>query len=138
MIKRPKHLLTIVVLAALLAGCPTESFEGEFAPSCIALAGDTIVLNNGFFVWDKYTDAIQVDPEGNIVNPFPGFPINGTYTATDDQIVFSAESGQAPEQRFWIREGSTVYLLTRGQVGEWRSTGVLPACPLILKNESAN
>ena len=122
--------LAIVVLACLLAAC--NSHEGFYSPACIAYAGDKIELSNGQFVWDKFTDALIVDEDGNLVDQFPGYPMRGTYQIDGETVTFALTSGEAPENMYLRQDGDRHYLLTTAQFEEWQSTGKYADCALIL------
>ena len=119
----------ITLLALLLAAC--NSHEGLYSPDCIAFAGDKIELSNGQFVWDKFTDALIVDEDGNLVDQFPGYPMHGTYQIDGETVTFALASGEAPENMYLRQDGDRHYLLTTAQFEEWQSTGKYVECALI-------
>ena len=57
-----------IVITIILSGCPASSMEGQFLPACPAYAGDSISLSNGRYEWDKFTDMVNVDADGSIVD----------------------------------------------------------------------
>ena len=72
--------LLLASLALIMSGCMT--YEGRYAPSCLAYAGSEIQLNDGRYVWSRFTDQVVIDEDGNAVDPFPGFPREGASTST--------------------------------------------------------
>mgnify|MGYP000225825241 CR=1 FL=1 len=89
-----KVLLFVPFLAAC-AGCATDAdVAGMYVPSCVAFEGSTIELTDRRFTWDKFTDEVTVDAEGNKLDPFPGFPVRGTYTIEDDELRLTTDVGE--------------------------------------------
>lgn len=122
--------IAITLLALLLAAC--NSHEGLYSPDCIAFAGDKIELSNGQFVWEKFTDALIVDEDGNLVDQFPGYPMRGTYQIDGNTVTFALASGEAPENMHLRVDDDRHYLLTAGQFETWKSGGKLGDCVLVL------
>ena len=101
----------LVITIACVAGCATDAdVAGTYQPSCVAFEGSTIELADNRFTWDKFTDEVEVDDEGNAIDPFPGFPVRGCYTVDQD----------------------VVYLLTDAEFDAWRQKGTVPDCALLL------
>jgi hypothetical protein len=63
------------LVATLLSAC--VSHEGTYSPGCIAYVGSNITLSDGQFVWEKFTDEVVVNDDGEIVDQFPGYPLRG-------------------------------------------------------------
>lgn len=124
----------ILGLAVLLAGC--MSYEGLYAPSCIAYAGSEIRLADGRYTWSKFTDQVVIDEEGNEVDPFPGFPREGAYSRQGNRITFEAGPDFAPETLYLLEENGEVYLYTAAEWTALEASGERPACPL--KRQPAN
>ena len=102
------------------------------SPSCIAYAGDTIELSSGQFTWDKFTDALVVDADGNLVDQFPGYPMHGTYRIDGDTLSMESASGEALQSMHLHRNDGRYYLLTGEQFEIWESTGRHAQCALML------
>ena len=115
---------------ALLAAC--SSFEGTYSPDCIAYEGDRIVLEDGAFTWDRFTDSIPVDDAGNPVDPTPGYPLQGSYTEQGGTLSLQTDGGQSLDSLYVRRQNGKYYLLTREQVGRLESAGNVPECALVL------
>ena len=60
----------VFVIAGFLAAC--VSHEGVYAPACSAFAGDRIKLHQGQFSWEKFTDSVVVDGDGEDIR----FPVS--------------------------------------------------------------
>lgn len=114
----------------LLQGC--GSFEGHYAPSCIAYSGSEIRLDAGRYVWTKFTDQVVVDASGNKVDPFPGFPQEGTYSKQGDTIVLAPDQGVPGVTLKLVRADGAHYLYTADEAATFEATGERPACPLKL------
>ncbi len=123
-----------VVIAAfatlMLAGCAPH--EGRYAPDCVAFAGSIVTLEGGGFVWEKFTDEVRVDEQGNTIDPFPGYPLRGTYTLDDTAVLFESASGEQIDRLHLHRRGADHLLLTAAQQQAFERSGSLPDCPLRL------
>jgi hypothetical protein len=120
----------ITLIACLLAGC--VSHEGTYSPACIAYAGSKINLNDGQFVWEKFTDSVLVDDDGNIVNQFPGYPMRGAYRIDEQMVYMDSASGEPMENMVLHRHDDRYYLLTAEQFEAWEKTGEYAECALML------
>ena len=129
---KTKALLYIPILAAC-AGCATDAdVAGMYAPSCVAFEGSTIELSGDRFTWDKFTDEVTVDEAGNKVDPFPGFPVRGTYAVDDDVLRLTTDVGELAAELHLVRRPGQVYLLTAGEFEAWQQDGAVPKCALLL------
>lgn len=122
------RLLAMLLIVSSLAGC--RAIEGDFAPGCMAYAGDRISLHDGRFSWDRFTDARRVDDDGQTVDPFPDFPKTGAYTLSDNRV--DLESGGELLASWYLHEdGSRMLLLSADQEAAWAASGQYPECPLV-------
>jgi hypothetical protein len=124
-----------IILASLActAACATnDNVAGTYAPSCVAFEGDTIELADDRFTWDKFTDEVSVDKAGNEVDPFPGFPVRGTYTVEDDVVSLVTNVGELAAELYLVHRPGQVYLLTKAEFDAWQSSGTVPDCALLL------
>jgi hypothetical protein len=129
---KTQALLFIPFLAAC-AGCATDAeVAGMFAPSCVAFEGSTIELTDQRFTWDKFTDEVTVDAAGNKVDPFPGFPVRGTYTTENDVLHLTTDVGDLAAVLHLVRRPGQVYLLTGTEFEAWQKGGTVPNCALLL------
>ncbi|HSN52783.1 MAG TPA: hypothetical protein VLS87_09640 [Woeseiaceae bacterium] len=127
-----KGLLSLPFLAAC-ASCATDAdVAGMYAPSCVAFEGSTIELAGERFTWDKFTDEVTVDDAGNTVDPFPGFPVRGTYTLDDDVLRLTTDAGKLAAELHLVRRPGQVYLLTAREFEAWQQDGTVPTCALLL------
>lgn len=118
---------------ACLAGCATNAgVTGTYAPSCVAFEGNTIELADNRFTWDKFTDEVTVDDDGNTVDPFPGFPVRGIYTIDDDVVSLVTDVGELAAELHLVRRPDQVYLLTDAEYRAWQQDGTVPDCALLL------
>ena len=115
----------------ILSGC--TSYEGLYAPACVAYAGSEIRLDDGRYVWTRFTDQVVVDENGNEVDPFPGFPRRGQYKKQDYQITLLGADGEPVHTLFLFRFDGDMYLYTAEETDEFESTGERPSCPLNLQ-----
>lgn len=127
-----------VTLTALLLLVACKAYEGEYAPGCIAYAGSRISLDSGRFVWDRFTDQVTVDADGNVVDPYPDYPKHGTYTIEGDAVIMATESGESMETLYLHRDGDRHRLLTAEQDAEWKESGAYADCVLTLSAASGS
>ena len=106
------RLISALLLVSILAGC--KSAEGVYLPGCAAYAGDRIELRNGKFEWTKFTDQVEVDAEGNTIDPFPGYPRLGSYEI-DGQVVTLTVDDKAAETLYLHARDGRALLLTEAQ-----------------------
>ena len=127
---------TVMVLLTALAcvsGCATEAgVAGTYAPSCVAFEGSTIELADNRFTWDKFTDEVTVDDAGNTIDPFPGFPVRGTYTVEGDVVSLVTNVGELAAELHVVQRPEQVYLLTDAEFDAWQKDGTVPRCALLL------
>lgn len=128
------RLISSAFLICLLAGC--KSIDGTYYPGCIAYEGSKITLRDGQFVWDKFTDQVLLDEDGNVVNPFPGFPKKGSYRIDGHVVQLTFESDGAAESLHLHRRHGDILVLTDAENTAWEATGQYQAC--VLTRESEN
>ncbi len=125
--------ISISLIAVLLFGC--VSHEGTYSPDCIAFAGSNISLSNNQFVWEKFTDMVVVDDDGEIVNQFPGYPLKGSYSIDGQTVHMEPDSGVSVEELYFHRHENRQYLLTAEQLEAWQDTGTYAGCALMLDGD---
>lgn len=127
-----KALLLFSTLG-VCSGCATgPDVTGTYSPSCVAFEGNTIELSDSRFTWDKFTDEVTVDDAGNEVDPFPGFPVRGTYTVEGDVVSLTTDVGELAAELHLVRRPGQVYLLTTREFEAWQRDGAVPNCALLL------
>ena len=126
--------ITIACAAGLLAGC--VSHDGTYAPSCVAYAGSTITLADGRFVWERFTDEVVVDDDGEVVNRFPGYPLQGTYRINGQIVRMTTGEGETMENMYLHRRDADSYLYTTAQFEHFKATGEHADCALVLDKSS--
>ena len=127
------RLFAIILLAGALSGC--KSAEGLYLPGCAAYAGDRIELQDGRFVWDKYTDQVRLDAAGERIDPFPGFPRSGTYAINGDVLTLEVADPRSRETFFLHYDDGRLILLTETQQAEFESGGRYDECVLTRTTE---
>ena len=128
--------LTIGLFSVLLAGC--ASLDGSYWPGCPAFAGRNITLTGGRFVWDKFTDEVKLDDDGNFIDPFPGYPKRGSYRIDGTTVMMESDSGEAMPEIHWVRHDSRPYLLSAGQFTTWQETSTVEKCALTRHSDGEN
>jgi len=117
------------VIATLLFGC--ASHNGIYSPDCIAYEGSKISLSDGKFVWEKFTDSITVDDAGNVKNPFPGYPMQGSYRIKGQVLSLDSGGGESLAVMYLQEHRQRYYLLTAEEFESWERTGKVGACALV-------
>ena len=130
-----RQLITIAA-ALLFAAC--ASHDGMYSPSCVAYAGNNIELNGGHFTWEKFTDSVVVDDDGNVVNQFAGYPLSGNYRIDGESVFLESSSGEPVATMHLYQHEDRSYLLTTEQRQDWESTGKLAECALVLGGNPNN
>ena len=133
-------LRAILALAALAtAGCASGP-EGVFEPACIAYSGERIELGQqhgkGRFEWDRFTDAVSVDAEGNRVDPFPGYPKTGSFVADGEKLTWTSDDGAALDERYLLDYRGRTWLLSYEQNEAVLDGEPMPDCALVLREAS--
>jgi len=101
----------------------------------MAHVGSRIHLNDSEFVWEKFTDQLGLDDDGNKIDPFPGYPRRGTYRIDGHSIILNFSDDESIET-LQLREHQGRYLLlTRPQAEAWDATGQFDDCVLTRENE---
>lgn len=131
-----KRLTIISSLASLLAGC--LSIDGTYYPGCAAYEGSKVVLGDGNFVWDRYTDQVIVGADGNAVDQFPDYPKRGSYEVDGRVLRMHFTDDQSVETMQVHQHDGRLLLLTSAEVDEWERTGGYRDCTLTREARAAN
>jgi hypothetical protein len=118
-----------ILLAAFLCTSCAE-LSGVFEPDCIAMEGDRFVFAGGKFEWHKFTDERRLDADGNVIDPFPGYPLKGTVVLRGSTVELTTADGERLDDHFLLERGDSHYLLTRAQHAAVTAGGDLPECVL--------
>ncbi len=128
----PRNIATVLI-AFLISGC--VSHEGTYSPDCIAYAGSNISLSDGQFVWEKFTDEVIIDDDGEIVNQFPGYPMQGSYRIEGQTVHMESDAGDLAIKMYLHRRDNRQYLLTADQFEASENTGKHADCALMLGSD---
>ena len=124
----PNVRLKLIPVLALLGAC--SSIDGLYAPACVAYEGDEIQLLEGRFTWRRFTDERKVDEQGQPVDPFPGYPKQGSYEYRDPVVILSPDSDPENAGFFLLEEKRGVFLLTGAEKQRYDIDGQIPECAL--------
>ncbi len=127
------RVYSTLVAAVFLVAC--VSHEGTYSPDCIAYACSNISLSDGQFVWEKFTDEVIVDDDGEIVNQFPGYPMRGSYRIEGQIVHMESDAGVSMEKMYLHTRDNRQYLLTAEQFEAWQKTGKHADCALMLNGD---
>lgn len=123
-----QRMLIPVGLLLTLTAC--ASVDGVYLPSCEAYAGSEIRLEDGRFHWSRFTDQVVIDEEGNKVDPFPGYPLEGVYQVSGGILTLVPDDGESPQVLYIQQEGKDIYLLNAAEKGALDASGEPPQCAL--------
>ena len=130
------RVYTIALIATLLCACAVH--DGTYSPGCIAYEGSNIRLSEGQFTWERFTDSVVVDDDGNVVNQFAGYPMQGSYRIEGQTVYLQADSAKPLADMYLHRHDDRQYLLTAGQLEAWQQSGEFEDCALVLGGYSDN
>ena len=111
--------------------------DGTYHPGCPAFEGDEITLQDGRFTWDRFTDQVIVDADGNVMDQFPDYPRYGQYEVDGDELRLQIDGKSAVATLHIRRVGERVLLLNNENLAQWERTGEYPECALTLAPEEA-
>ena len=128
--------ITVCLLTVtLLTGC--KAIDGTYYPGCTAFEGDKLVLSAGDFVWDRFTDQVSVDADGNVVDPFPDYPRMGSYEISAQVLRLTLQDDSV--QTFHIHKHENVtMLLNAADQAAWETSGQYGGCVLTLRPEEVS
>lgn len=125
-----RRATTILAVTALFSGCGSF-IEGVFEPACIAYEGDRIAMSGGRFEWQRFTDAVPIDADGNTMDPFPDYPKSGRVLVDGARLLLNADDGTAIGERYLLEYRGRTYLLTYDQNEAVLDGEDMPACALV-------
>jgi hypothetical protein len=131
--KKNSAALGFAVVA--LAGC--SGTNGFYAPACPMFEGQTITLDSGRFVVDKFTDSVELDDADNPIDPFPGYPMHGDYRIEGNVVHMRSDSGTDLPTLYLAEVGNKKWLLTDSEYEEWTRDGSVGACSLARGHKGA-
>ena len=130
-----RNITTALIISASF-GCAYH--EGIYSPGCIAFTGDTISLSEGRVTWQKFTDVVIVDDDGEVINPYPGYPLQGGYRIDGQTVYMESDTGEVMAKMFLREHDRRHYLLTSEQRDVAEETGYFDECALTLGGMSDN
>ena len=130
--------ISLGLALAVIAGC--SSSNGIYAPdspACVAFEGQTITLDGGRFIVDKFSDSVEIDDAGNRIDPFPGYPMQGNYRIEARALYMRSDSGTDLPTLYFAEIGGNKWLLTQSEHEEWTKNGAIGPCALVRSSPSA-
>ena len=134
--KMRSRIFTTTLFAILLSSC--MSYDGRYSPDCVAFEGNIIVLSEGRFLWEKFTDQVFVNDDGEIVDAFSGYPMEGAFRIDGQSVHLRTDTGKSVQTMVFHERNKHQYLLTAEQFAELESSGTFPECALVLDAGSAS
>ena len=130
------RIFITTLIAISLSSC--KPYEGIYSPDCVAFEGNKIVLSEGRFLWEKFTDQVLVNDDGEIVDSFPGYPMKGTFRIDGQSVYLKSDAGESVQTMVLHERNKRHYLLTAKQFAELESSGKFPECALVLDVKPAS
>ena len=127
-----RQFALVFLACSSIAAC--GSLEGTFEPACMAFEGDRVVFAGGRFEWHRFTDERRIDDSGNVIDPFPGYPLTGRYKMRKSVVEFVVAEGTRPDNMVLFETETDVYLLSVEQNAAAIAGEGLPTCPLRLSD----
>ena len=122
------RLITLLAFLTLLSAC--KEVDGVYMPDCVAFEGSRITLSGGEFIWERFTDQVIVDDDGNVINQFPDYPKVGTYRVKGQDLELNFNNGDRVEKLQIHERYGRLSLLTADEVAEWQRSGRYAQCVL--------
>ena len=126
------------ITATCVLACSCVSHEGTYSPGCIAFEGSHVQLIGGQFTWEKFTDQVVLDNDGNTVNQFPDYPKSGLYRIDGQTVYLETDAGESMQDMHLHRHGDRHYLLTDEQLQAWKQSGNYADCALTLGHSGSD
>ena len=120
-----------LALAAAVAGCAGTP-NGVFQPACLAHAGDRVEFRGDRFEWNRFTDQVSLDDEGNAIDPFPDYPKSGHIKVDGEHVSLTADDGSTIAGRYLYEHRGRTWLLDEKQHAAVQDGQAMPACALVL------
>ena len=130
------RIFIITLMAIFLFSC--KPYEGNYSPDCVAFEGNKVELSEGRFLWEKFTDQVFVNDDGEIVNSFPGYPMEGAFRIDGQSVYLKSDTGASVQTMVLHERNKHHYLLTAEQFAELESSGTFPGCALVLDARPAS
>jgi len=124
------RIFITALMAIFMSSC--KPYERVYSPDCVAFEGDKIVLSEERFLWEKFTDQVFVNDDGEIVNAFPGYPMEGTFRIDGQAVQLRTDTGESVQTMVFHDRNKQQYLLTAEQFAELELSGTFPECALVL------
>lgn len=118
-----------------LTGC--SGSNGFYSPGCPMFEGQAITLDGGRFIVDKFTDTVEFDADGNVINQFPGYPMHGDYRVEGNVVHMRSDSGTDLPALYLAEVGNKKWLLTESEYEEWAREGSVGPCSLARSSRTA-
>lgn len=129
-----KHFATLCAATLLTACAP---YEGRYAPDCTAYAGSIVSLQGSAFVWERFTDQVRVDDDGNIIEAYPDYPKRGTFRKEGSALHMETDAGAPLATMYLHKDGAAYRLLTDREHAAWERSGEFADCALTLNADDA-
>lgn len=128
-LRRRTCAAAVATLAVSLAACHTP--PRVYTPACPAYTGDRIVLEDSRFTWHRYTDVIELGPDGEPADPYPDFPKSGEVRRANGELTFMRDGAEIAAFSL-VEAAGEQYLLTTAEASAVRAGGGIPPCALRL------
>ncbi len=115
-------------MALVLGACANQ--DGLYEPRCIAYEGDRVSMLENRFEWQKFTDERAIDANGEIIDPFPGYPKVGSFESRMGRVEFRPDDGSAIDDHFIVEHLEDWYLMPQDEHQLFLTADELSSCAL--------
>jgi len=122
--------LRVFALSMTLALGACASQDGMYEPRCIAYEGDRVSLLENRFEWHKFTDQREIDEQGKVIDPFPGYPKVGAFDLHSGRVEFRSDDGSVIDDHFIVEHLEDSYLMPQDDHQRFLIAGELSNCAL--------
>lgn len=126
------HSKAVAGLASAMLVAACAPYEGRYVPDCTAYAGSIVELEDSAFVWERFTDQVRIDENGNKVEAHPGYPKHGTFRKEGRALYMESSSGEPMPTMYLHKDGESYRLLTVQEQEAWEQSGQFARCALKL------
>ncbi len=123
-------LLRVFSLSICLVLGACASQDGLYEPRCIAYEGDRVSLSEERFEWHKFTDQREIDKQGEIIDPFPGYPKAGTFENHAGRIAFHPDDGSIIADHFVVEYLDEWFLMPQTEHQQFLIENEISSCAL--------
>jgi len=89
-----------------------------------------VSLSDSRFEWHKFTDQREINEQGEIIDPFPGFPKSGAFADRDGRIEFQPDDGSIIADHFVVEHLDDWFLMSQNEHQRFLTENQISNCAL--------